>query len=124
MAVSFFFVRSCVSSTEVARLSTFPFTSPTRCLTKPFVAHAGRPTVTRPASVTADIHFDIRFLLKLGPTAQTRPRDVPASCTNHEVIALTHAHQQWMPARGRTRFERHHVLVPQFRDDLFHRRTR
>src|SRR5215471_18088057 len=105
MAASFFFVRSCVSSTEVARLSTLPFTSPTRFLTKPFVAHAGRPTATTPASVTADIHFDIRFLLKLGPAAITRSRDVPASCANHEVVALTHAHQQRMPARGRTRLE-------------------
>src|SRR5215472_7386122 len=120
MAASFFLVRSCVSSTDVARLSTLPFTSPTRCLTKPFDAHAGSPTVTRPASVTADIHFDIRFLLKLGPAAPRRSRDVPTSCANDEVVALTHAHQQRMPARGRTRFERHHVLMAQFRDDLFH----
>jgi hypothetical protein len=29
------------------------------------VAHAGRPTATRPASDSVDIHFDIPFLLNL-----------------------------------------------------------
>src|SRR6478672_4985594 len=115
MAASFFFVRSCVSSTEVARLSTLPFTSPTRLRTKPLVAHAGRPTATTPASVTADIHFDISVLLKLKTLKHrrsgSRPRHVSTSCANHVASALVHANQQRMPARGRPRLERHHVLM-------------
>src|SRR5689334_14417444 len=124
MAASFFFVRSCVSSTEVERLSTLPFTSPTRLRTNPLVAHAGRPTATIPASVIVDIHFDMTLLLKLKPAARTRSRHVPASCPNHEVVPFMHAHQQRMPARGRRRLERDHVLMAQLSHDLFHRRRR
>src|SRR5665213_2826051 len=123
IAPSFLRVRSCVSSTDVVRVSTLPLTSPTRFLTNPLVAHAGRPMVTTPASVSADIHFDM-YPPELEPATRSRPGDVPASCANHEVVALVHTNQQRMPARGRTRLERHHVLVPQFRDDLPDRHAR
>src|SRR5581483_5926865 len=101
MAASFFFVRSCVCSTDVARLSTFVLTSPTRFLTYPLVAHAGSPTATAPVSASVDIHFDILCLLTFSsePAAQGRSRHVPASCPHHEVVAVMNADEQRMPAR-------------------------
>src|SRR6185369_15492678 len=73
IAPSFLRVRSWVSSTDCVRLSTLPLTSPTLVLTNFFVAHAGSPTATTPASANVDIHFDIPCLLMNKHFSYERP---------------------------------------------------
>src|SRR5260221_4294017 len=133
MRPSFAFVRCWVSSTDFESESTLLSTSPTRCLTIFFVAHAlVAPSAIAEIAIAVTNLFiavsfqDICTVLRVfrGLTAGARTRGI-APAGAHRQIPIPGLHVHRPPARGGRgrRVETRHVLMAQLVDDLARRQA-